>query len=56
MNRFSRIQISNWRQFRNVDVKFHNRLTVLTGANGSGKIHNPKSPQPTLLLETEVLW
>lgn len=28
---------SSWQQFQNVDIEFHERLTVLTGANGSGK-------------------
>lgn len=27
----------NWRQFRRVEIEFHNRLTIITGANGSGK-------------------
>ncbi len=34
---FRSIQLSNWRQFSQIDVTFHPRLTVLTGANGSGK-------------------
>jgi len=36
-NVFNRIRIANWRQFREVDIEFHDRLTVLTGANGAGK-------------------
>lgn len=34
---FKHLRISNWRQFRDVDLEFHERLTVLTGANGAGK-------------------
>ncbi len=34
---FKRLQLSNWRQFREIDLEFHERLTVLTGANGVGK-------------------
>src|SRR5262249_29170783 len=34
---FKRLKLSNWRQFANVDIDFHSRLTVLTGANGAGK-------------------
>ena len=34
---FERLQISGWRQFRNVEIDFHDRLTILTGSNGSGK-------------------
>jgi predicted ATPase len=34
---FKNLHLYNWRQFRNVDIKFHKRLTVLTGANGAGK-------------------
>lgn len=34
---FKRLTIHNWRQFRNVDLAFHDRLTILTGANGAGK-------------------
>jgi len=32
-----RLELGNWRQFGSVDIEFHDRLTVLTGANGSGK-------------------
>lgn len=28
---------TNWQQFEKVEIDFHERLTVLTGANGSGK-------------------
>lgn len=34
---FSRLTISNWRQFQNVDIDLSSRLTVLTGENGAGK-------------------
>ncbi len=35
---FKKIRIdSPWQQFKDVDIEFHDRLTVLTGANGSGK-------------------
>lgn len=34
---FSNISISKWRQFDRIDIDLHPRLTVLTGANGSGK-------------------
>lgn len=34
---FARLTIHGWRQFDDIDVEFHPRLTVLTGANGSGK-------------------
>jgi hypothetical protein len=34
---FNRLTISEWQQFRNVELDFHDRLTILTGANGSGK-------------------
>lgn len=34
---FDSIQIEGWRQFREVEILFHPRLTVLTGANGAGK-------------------
>jgi len=34
---FQEIQINTWRQFENVNISFHPRLTILTGANGSGK-------------------
>lgn len=29
---FTRINIKEWRQFSNVDIVFHEHLTVLTGA------------------------
>ena len=31
------LQLWNWRQFGEIGINFHDRLTVLTGANGSGK-------------------
>jgi energy-coupling factor transporter ATP-binding protein EcfA2 len=34
---FREIQLSTWRQFENIKIEFHPRLTILTGANGSGK-------------------
>ena len=34
---FTRLNIKEWRQFSDVDIVFHNHLTVLTGANGAGK-------------------
>src|SRR5436190_20581891 len=35
--KFKSLRISTWRQIELVDVRFHPRLTILTGANGSGK-------------------
>lgn len=34
---FKSLSISGWRQFHNIAIEFHPRLTVLTGANGAGK-------------------
>ena len=34
---FRSIKIQDWRQFSSVDITFHEKLTVLTGANGAGK-------------------
>ena len=34
---FKSIKIQEWRQFSSVDIEFHDKLTVLTGANGAGK-------------------
>lgn len=36
-NLFKKLELSGWRQFANVHIEFHDKLTVLTGANGSGK-------------------
>lgn len=35
--RFTRLHITDWKQFEKLDIAFHDQLTVLTGANGSGK-------------------
>lgn len=35
--KFKALRISDWKQFQNIDIDFHERLTILTGANGSGK-------------------
>lgn len=34
---FNELSLANWRQFSKVEIAFHPRLTILTGANGSGK-------------------
>ena len=34
---FKRLEINLWKQFQNIDMDFHPKLTILTGANGSGK-------------------
>ncbi len=34
---FNIIKIDHWQQFENIDIDLDNRLTILTGANGSGK-------------------
>jgi len=34
---FKRIELSHWRQFSSVQLEFDERMTVLTGENGSGK-------------------
>jgi len=34
---FQKLTIQNWQQFQNIEVDFHDRLTILTGANASGK-------------------
>ncbi|WP_175496105.1 AAA family ATPase [Curtobacterium sp. YR515] len=36
-NTFARLEISSWRQFQAIDISFHPRLTIITGANGAGK-------------------
>ncbi|MDH7463512.1 AAA family ATPase [Chitinophagaceae bacterium 26-R-25] len=35
--KFRDIKISNWKQFETIEIDFHSNLTILTGANGSGK-------------------
>lgn len=34
---FRHLTVSDWRQFGDVEISFHRRLTILTGANASGK-------------------
>ena len=34
---FKSLHVEGWRQLDNVDVEFHPRLTIITGANGAGK-------------------
>lgn len=34
---FKSLELRNWRQFDLVQIEFHPRLTILTGANGAGK-------------------
>ena len=35
--KFKQLNIEKWQQFQNINIEFHDRLTILTGANGSGK-------------------
>ncbi|MBF4512924.1 AAA family ATPase [Plantibacter sp. VKM Ac-2885] len=37
MSGFRTLDVSDWRQFGSVNINFHPRLTILTGANASGK-------------------
>lgn len=34
---FSKLRLNHWQQFENVDLDIHDRLTIITGANGCGK-------------------
>lgn len=34
---FKKIKIEEWRQFKNIDIDFHPKITIITGANGAGK-------------------
>lgn len=34
---FSRLELRDWRQFSDIRIDFHPRLTVIAGANGAGK-------------------
>lgn len=34
---FKSLALHTWRQIEQVDISFHSRLTILTGANGTGK-------------------
>jgi energy-coupling factor transporter ATP-binding protein EcfA2 len=35
--KFSKLSLHDWRQFDKIEIDFHPRLTVITGANGAGK-------------------
>jgi hypothetical protein len=47
---FSRLTLNNWRQFSQINIEFHPRLTVLTGANGSGICSERSSAPATFAL------
>lgn len=34
---FKKLHIEGWRQLDSVDIDFHPKLTIITGANGAGK-------------------
>lgn len=63
---FRVLQVSNWRQFSEVNLDFHPRLTVITGANASGKstllsilarhFNWPRSYSSSPSQEDEHLW
>lgn len=35
--KFSKLTLTDWRQFADVDIEMHPRMTIITGANGAGK-------------------
>ena len=37
MARFETLEVAGWRQFGSVQIDFHPRATIITGANGTGK-------------------
>jgi predicted ATP-binding protein involved in virulence len=37
MTKFVNLSLDNWKQFAHIDLDFHDRLTVITGTNASGK-------------------
>ncbi len=37
MTKFKALKVTGWRQFGSVQIDFHPRATIITGANGSGK-------------------
>ena len=37
MTKFQELELADWRQFGSVQIEFHPRATIITGANGSGK-------------------
>jgi predicted ATP-binding protein involved in virulence len=34
---FKKLALTGWRQFEDIDLDLHTRLTIITGANGAGK-------------------
>lgn len=34
---FRSLKINEWKQFQDIEIVFHEKITILTGANGSGK-------------------
>ena len=34
---FRKLEIKHWQQFEDIEINLHDRLTVITGSNGSGK-------------------
>ena len=37
MTKFEALEVADWRQFGSVQIDFHPRATIMTGANGTGK-------------------
>lgn len=34
---FNSLQLTEWQQFKKIEIVFHSKVTIITGANGSGK-------------------
>ena len=41
MTKFKALKVEGWRQFGSVNLEFHPRATIITGANGAGKNNPP---------------
>lgn len=35
--KFNSLQLTEWQQFKKIEIDFHPKVTIITGANGSGK-------------------
>ena len=35
--KFNNLHLNKWRQFADINISFHEKMTILTGANGAGK-------------------
>lgn len=53
---FRALRLHDWRQYGSIELLFHERLMVITGANAAGKDDPARSIRIPFWLESSICW